>query len=242
MRLCSEPTSIVKSTSILPAIKDELSRGRNTLDAPVKFVTPNLLELAHMYKTASSESMNLIGCPFWGHVTHSFGLDFRWRNDVAQLAKLPAYTSNPGQSLEFLTEDGIVQMAVSMLPFFQNIMVKCGERGVLVLMRSPEARTAWSDLSSEPSKRLVVTRSQDGTEIIILKHFPALPVKPNNIVNVTGAGDSFVGALCANFVRKPTSLHSLQALDRLIDASQQAAVLSLQSPFAVSPAMTTSLE
>lgn len=133
-------------------------------------------------------------------------------------------------------------MAVNLLPFFGHLVIKCGELGVVVAMRlsGPQAQAAsgWArELRSNPRERFVLARG-DG-EIVVLKHFPALSVDPGTIVNVTGAGDSLVGAILAGLVRNPVSFEEPRSLDVLINTAQRAAVMTLQSPLAVSPLLSS---
>jgi pseudouridine-5'-phosphate glycosidase/pseudouridine kinase len=69
----------------------------------------------------------------------------------------------------------------------------------------------------------------------VLKHFPSVVLDDSKIANVTGAGDTLVGALCAGLVRNPYALQDPSCCDELILFAQEAAVLTLQNERAVSP-------
>lgn len=130
-------------------------------------------------------------------------------------------------------------MAVNLLPFFQNIIVKCGERGVVVAMRlsggDAVCNSVWFQERSNPSKRYIIAKGLDDKEMVILKHYPGIEFNDEEIVNVTGAGDSLVGTLCAGIAMDSTTFQDPTKLDPLIHLAQEAAVLSLHSVRAVSP-------
>ncbi|CDH57494.1 indigoidine synthase a-like protein [Lichtheimia corymbifera JMRC:FSU:9682] len=94
-----------------------------------------------------------------------------------------------------------------------NVIIKLGEDGCLFVGRS--------DVSNQPP---------------VVQYFSPEKFDQTSIVSVTGAGDSFVGALLANL-----KYHSsLQPEDQdtwkeIITRAQRAAVLTLQSDLAVSP-------
>jgi pseudouridine-5'-phosphate glycosidase/pseudouridine kinase len=140
--------------------------------------------------------------------------------------------------LAFIVDQGVAQMIVKLLPFFQHLVVKCGAQGCLVAMRISERdalTSPWAHRRSDPSQRCVIARGNSG-ELLVLQHFPALHI--DKVVNVTGAGDSFVGALLANLVRNPRTFQDPKTLSDAISAAQRAAILSLQSQFAVSPLLS----
>jgi len=86
----------------------------------------------------------------------SFSPTSQFRMELDNLARFPAspHSSTTG-TLSFLTEEGIAQMAINLLSFFQHLIIKCGERGVVVVMRY-----------------IVSSGSRNGG-IIVLQHFPA---------------------------------------------------------------------
>lgn len=68
----------------------------------------------------------------------------------------------------------------------------------------------------------------------MVEHFPAIVAKDLTAGNVTGAGDSLVGALLASLVSEPELFQSPRATRKALAQAQQAAVYTLQSPEAVS--------
>lgn len=131
-------------------------------------------------------------------------------------------------------------MAINLLPFFQHIIIKCGERGALVVMRvDPKDAMTWGREKSNPQGRYVIAQGHN-EEAIVLQHFPGHAVE--SVTNVTGAGDSFVGAVLASLSQNPQAFYSPKDLEQTITTAQQAAVLTLQSELAVSPLLSDALK
>ncbi|KAG8906204.1 hypothetical protein FRC01_008092 [Tulasnella sp. 417] len=130
-------------------------------------------------------------------------------------------------------------MAVQLLPYFQHLVVKCGDRGVLVAMVVPSSSdhvTAWkTDLS-----RYQITNTTERGETLVLKYFPPLKIDQKELVSTTGAGDSLVGSLMAAVVRDGgDAFRSPTRLDDLMRSAQGAAVMSLKSSAAVSSLLSS---
>jgi pseudouridine-5'-phosphate glycosidase/pseudouridine kinase len=160
--------------------------------------------------------------------------------DLDQLARTPLSDDDASKgNLSFLIKDGIAQKAIHLLPFFQHLIIKCGDQGVFVAMLiSPDdaSQSDWANKRSNPRQRYIVAQG-NSKEIIVLQHIPSLPV--GSLVNVTGAGDSFVGALLAMLAHHPSVLYHPETLHEAILTSQKAAVLTLQSHSAVSPLLSS---
>ncbi|KAJ7487551.1 indigoidine synthase A-like protein [Mycena galericulata] len=234
-----EPTSIIKSEKVLPAIEQSLKKS---LEPPVTFFTPNLLELQHIHSKATSDG-GLTSSPIWWSAIDKLSLGETFRTDLAQLAKRPVRSdkeadAKDGGTLAFLVEQGVAQMAVALTPFFRHTFIKCGERGVLAVIRlsGEEAQTSeWVHERSNPSRQYIVAHGDSG-EILVLHFFPP---HPTTVVSSTGAGDSFVGALLASLQAHPQSLRDPLGLSQLVTTCQKAAVLTLQSHSSVSPLLNT---
>ncbi|EIW86777.1 indigoidine synthase A-like protein [Coniophora puteana RWD-64-598 SS2] len=234
-----EPTSLAKSTAILPAIAKTLGKHDR---APVTFASPNLLELGHMYREVRSSPLELMSHDVWWKTIDRLGLGHQFRAELEHLSRLNASEDNPDLgSLSFLIKDGVAQMAINMLPFFQNLVIKCGERGVIIAMHLDGHSAQSSQWANEPSnvrQRLVVARASSG-DVVVFQHFPALSVPQDSIVNVTGAGDSLVGSLVASLAYDRTTFLGPGTLANTISLAQHSARLSLQSPWAVSPLLSS---
>jgi len=199
--------------------------------------SPNLLELAHLYQTLRSDPLDLLAHVGWWDVINNFSLGSEFHMDLKHLAKQNVCDRDMSRgTLSFLLDGGIAQMVVSLLPFFQHLIVKCGNRGVFVGLRisGQEIKASgWSQKSSDVSRRYVIARGRSSQEMLVLQHFPAPVIE--NIVNVTGAGDTLVGVLAASLVHEPATLLHPGTLHDAINLAQSGAALTLQSIHAVSP-------
>ncbi|KAF9480993.1 indigoidine synthase A-like protein [Pholiota conissans] len=234
-----EPTSTIKSTVILPALVTAL-KNKKSSPAPIAFCTPNLLELTQLYETAQSESFDLMNHPSWWSTINSLNLGTAFRMDLDHLARKPVSDHDETQgSLSFLIDEGIAQKALRLLPFFQHIVIKCGMQGVVVAMRidgKDAESSGWVNERSNTRQRHVVAHGTS-KEIVVLQHIPSLPIEA--VANVTGAGDSFVGALLATLANDLHALYHPKTLHDAILTAQKAAVLTLQSHSAVSPLLSS---
>lgn len=237
----SEPTSVPKATNVFPAIGAWLDRTNST-SSVISYAAPNMLELARMYEEAVAGKNELTAQSHWWKVVDEMAIGHEFRMDLQHLARLDACLHDRAKgTLAFLVDKGIAQMAVHLLPFFQHLIIKCGDRGVITVFRLAweEAKSSsWMQERTNVHKRCVIAKGREGASVTILKHYPALIVPGENIVNVTGAGDSFVGTVLATLVHKPDVFQQPDSLDELVAQAQKAAVLTLQSPHAVSPLLS----
>lgn len=235
----SEPTSTVKSTRILPAIQTALKRESSSR-SPIAYCTPNLLELTHLYETAQSDLYELMEHPVWWSTIDSINLSSAFRMDLEQLARRPVSDEDASSgTLAFLVDEGVAQKALNLLPFFQNLVIKCGAQGVLVVMRidaKDTSKSGWAGQRSNPHRQRNIVAHGKAQEIVVLQHIP--PIQVDSLANVTGAGDSFVGALVSTLAHNPRALHHPKTLHNTLSTAQKAAVLTLQSQAAVSPLLS----
>jgi pseudouridylate synthase / pseudouridine kinase len=230
----SEPTSVIKSVSILPAIFSAL-KSSDFQGSPIKFASPNLLELAELYRCASSDPWELTRHDYWWRTIDNFSIGTEFRLALEQLAR--QNIGSDSKTLSFLVDRGVAQMAINLLPFFQHLVIKCGDLGVLLALRFPADKpTLWTEERSDARRRQIVVHGR--SEIVVIKHYPAHALDPQSIVSVTGAGDSLVGAILAALVQNLTAFDNPELLDDVIDLAQSAAIKTLQSPFAVSPSLS----
>lgn len=233
----SEPTSIIKSTAILPAVASCLEiAGPNR--SPVAYATPNLLELAQMYHVAQAEPLDLTSHPAWWKTIDNFAISHQFRMELEQLARRNVSDVDASKgTLSFLVENGTAQMAINLLPFFQNMVIKCGERGLLVILRVSDP-SKWSREYSNIHRRRIVAHGKTAQDIVVLQHIPALPLPKESIRNVTGAGDTLVGSLLASLLRDQDLFCHPELMTNAMQAAQAAAVATLQSHKAVSPLLS----
>ncbi|KAG6336097.1 hypothetical protein ID866_2994 [Astraeus odoratus] len=232
IRIFFEPTSVVKSSRILPAVAVNMDR---TAQSVISYASPNLLELRHMYDEARI-TFDLMSHDYWWKVVDDFALDSNFRMELDKLAKKAISEESPSLGdLSFLVDQGVIQMAIHLLPFFHHLVIKCGELGVVTVMRLMHADVgAWLQ-----ERRCVTALSRNSTEIVIVQHHPPVKVSPSELVNTTGAGDSLVGALLAMLIQHPATFLNPGTLNSAMDIAQQAAIMSLRSSEAVSPLLST---
>ncbi|KAG9222759.1 hypothetical protein CCMSSC00406_0004673 [Pleurotus cornucopiae] len=217
-----EPTSLTKATAILPAVTQNDLRTPG--DKAKISISPNLLELDHIYNiTRQSESPKASS---W-QTSYEAAFHGRLGDGLADLASRE-------DSFDGIWARGSIHRAVHLLAHFQHILMKCGEHGVVVVFRlDPEtlAQSGWAKNDQLPPNAIVAEVASG--EAVVIAYFPALVAK--TLVNVTGAGDSFVGALLASMMEHPSLFQEPKLLDDAIHLAQQAAILTLASPLAVAP-------
>lgn len=188
------------------------------------FASPNVLELTEMHMAARSEPLELTTHPTWWDAIDNMALGTPFRMNLEQLARQAACDHSPAKgTLAYLLEKGVAQMAVQLLPFFQHLIVKCGDLGIFTVFRIPAdvaKESAWVNERTDIKLRQVVAQGKDG-EIIVLKHFPALLLPEADAVNVTGAGDSVVGSILASAVGNPIAFQDPATLDRVVERAQK---------------------
>ena len=121
-----EPTSKAKSTKVIPTLRATLPQSEQ---APVTYISPNILELEQIFRGAREPSIRqgaelppLTSLARWFERIDRLGFQAGISTDV--FARLG------GPEGSFLSKNGIIQMSVQLLPFFQHLIVKCGDKGM----------------------------------------------------------------------------------------------------------------
>ncbi|SGY29797.1 BQ5605_C002g01085 [Microbotryum silenes-dioicae] len=220
IRTIFEPTSNAQSLKILRALSDPLpsSAGRHPTEEtpPVSLITPNIHELQVLYEQVTGAS------PAKPHWEAGNWFDFITLPHHLLARDLP----------EWITGQGVVQMAVRLLPLVGCVLVKAGERGVVVIQRisGGDRVTQWQ---KEQGKNVVVAPcTKTGREAVVVAYYPGIEMGEGKIVSVTGAGDSLAGALGA-LMSRGKRLDDFGELKGVVDVAQQAAVRTLMSSEAV---------
>ncbi|KIK70936.1 hypothetical protein GYMLUDRAFT_33025 [Collybiopsis luxurians FD-317 M1] len=228
-----EPTSVVKSTRILKAVE----AIHDASSAPIDFISPNILELQEIFSSVTEAPMDLTSKPNYWAVLDSLSLTSQFRTDLEHLSRRNVSEDPSTGNLSFLLNQGLVQMATKLLPFFRHIIVKCGDKGVLVVMRisAQSQNSKWHTKQSNVKARYIISHGNLG-ETVVVYHFPALPL--DNVVSVTGAGDTLVGAIISCLAQRPYAFENPESMRRVIDVAQRAALLTLNSHSAVSPRLS----
>ena len=227
---------MIKSASIIPAIFSAL--GSNFQGSPIKFASPNLLELVELYRSAQTDPWELTSHPYWWKTIDDFSIGTEFRLSLERLARQDSGSKDgSNRTLSFLVDQGVAQMAINLLPFFQHLVIKCGDLGVLLAMRFPaDTPTAWAGERSDVRRRQIVAHGKG--ESVVVRHYPAHAIDPQTIVSATGAGDSLVGAILAALAQNSSAFNSPESLDDVVTLGQSAAIETLRSPSAVSPLLS----
>lgn len=126
-----------------------------------------------------------------------------------------------------VTDAGIPQQSMQLLPYIPTIVTKLGSKGVLLTSILGKGDPRLRDAESQ---QYIVARNDGGDGDVggvYMRMFrPAEEVK--DVVSVNGVGDTFLGVLIAGLARGGR-------VDGLVDVAQEAAVMTLRSREAVSP-------
>lgn len=193
-----EPTSDPKSLRLLQAI--DFSRSALT------HMTPNIHEVRALNTRISNLSL-FDTSPYFRQCLVGFRSTELFRNAIRK--KLPPW----------VTEEGVVQMAMQLLPFVECLWIKAGRRGLLVMQRIPRsdgaAIASWKQASAQPN---TVTTDESETGLVAIRYYDALPLK--STASVVGGGDSLLGAILAGLTKGVKATHP-DGLDRLARIGQR---------------------
>lgn len=209
-KVAFEPVSKEKSRRLFCA-----ERGIERLGvfphATVDLTTPNQYELAAMH--AAAQSNEYFEDPRWWAVIDAFGM----KGARDRFVKLTSAS---------LTDAGIPQQAIRLLPFIPTILTKMGSEGALLttILRKDDPRLY--DAVHEP---FILTRSiGDHADVggVYMRMYPSVE-QVTDVVSVNGIGDTFMGTLVSGLAQGGKIQH-------LINVAQKAAVMTLRSPQSVS--------
>jgi pseudouridine-5'-phosphate glycosidase/pseudouridine kinase len=202
-----EPTSTAKSANIFDSALPSHPRCALYLAAP------NIHELDGMYSAATAADLFSMSLPWWLTID-ALAIDSRFRDHVDQLAARTGVN---------LSRSGMIQKAVSLLPYIPRLFVKLGEQGVVVV------RLLAVGEKPRRSRESVVVKAREGEEVggLEVRYFPAEKLGEHGVKSVNGAGDTFLGVLMAATVRG-------LPLEEAVSEAQKAAVLTLGEKEAVS--------
>ncbi|KAI9769043.1 MAG: hypothetical protein M1839_003806 [Geoglossum umbratile] len=207
-----EPVSAEKSTRLLSS---STTRPLGVFpDHEIDIATPNTIELLAMH-TAARE-VGMLDRQDWWQTIDSLGIHGGARG------RLVALTS------PLLVDQGVPQQALQLLPFFPCLLTKLGPQGVLLaqLLKPGDER-----LYSPDAARYVLIRSSERSGVggVYMRLFPAAEVVPEeDVISVTGVGDTFLGVVVAGLTKGKT-------LEELVAVAQRGSVLTLKSRESVNP-------
>lgn len=219
-----EPVSTAKAARIFHLDNKAITQASVLPNHTINLITPNKLELAAMCSAA--ESSRLFESESWWSTIDSFGLPSSGSRD-----RFVALTNRD------LVDEGVPQQVIRLLPFCPNIVTKLGSQGCLLTMILPRDDPRLSHPDSRPHIVSHTTYESGPVGGIYMCLFPpAELVQQEDIVSVNGVGDTLLGVLMAGIVRD-LKADRVPRLEELLPVAQKAAVLTLRSSEAVSPAI-----
>lgn len=109
-------------------------------------------------------------------------------------AKLEAFGRNANR--RWIADQGLVQQAIGLLPYIQQIWVKCGKSGLIHIGIQPKPTGM---MSTSPGMGFVHALPEE-LGWLVIRHYPALQLGDEEVVSTTGAGDTLVGGLVAGLL------------------------------------------
>ncbi|KAI5866900.1 Indigoidine synthase A like protein-domain-containing protein [Durotheca rogersii] len=205
-RVVFEPVSKEKSSRLFCTEKD-VERLGVFPHSSVDLATPNHYELAAMHAAAQR---------------HEYLDDSRWWEVIDALGMRGARDRFVQLTSASMTDAGIPQQAVQLLPYIPTIVTKVGSGGSLLTMALARDHPR---LASAAHDRFILSRCPSGSSDIggvYMRMFPAAE-QVDDVVSVNGVGDTFLGVLVAGLAQGGR-------VEDLVDIAQKAAVLTLRSP------------
>ncbi|SPO00841.1 related to carbohydrate kinase, contains PfkB domain [Cephalotrichum gorgonifer] len=208
-----EPVSTAKATRLF-CPQREHSPLRVYPDAGVDMATPNNFELQSMFVAARENGY--FDDPAWFGVVDALGMGMSGARQKFM------YMTNAE-----ITDAGIPQQSIQLLPYIPTIITKLGSKGVLLtgLLRKDDPR-----LRDPECEQYILSRNSSGHPSVggvYMRLFPAAE-KVQEVVSVNGVGDTFLGVMIAGLAMGGR-------VEGLVDVAQRGAVMSLKSREAVSP-------
>lgn len=114
-----------KSLRIVPVVQELIKAQPPNIQpgiftpSPIHFISPNRFELEALW-SALQEQGHEVDAWKWEAVEDAC-IGWEWRESLEKLVKL--------YKLKWLLEDGVALQIVNLLPYFQNVVLKCGEQG-----------------------------------------------------------------------------------------------------------------
>lgn len=221
-KIAVEPVSVAKSRRIFSRIATDSSSLQAIPNNALSLATPNVHELSAMHEAAASAGY--FEREDWFHTIDTFGL--------------PSSGSRPilvSMTDSYLVDKGVPQQCIRLLPFLPCILTTLGEHGVLM---TQILRPGDNHLTSPSSARYILSRATNGSNFvggIYMRLFPPSETVPvQEVISVNGVGDTFLGVIIAGLAQK-----NPKDIVDLVDIAQKASVLTLKSPEAVNPGISS---
>ncbi|CAG8432971.1 11032_t:CDS:10 [Diversispora eburnea] len=191
----------------------------------LRYITPDIYEFDSMFNAAEKKGLfDTDSDTNWFSKLNEFNIGPKFRQEN--------HFYKECFGLQKLKDSGVFSKATQLLPYIPSIIIKLGRDGVLLIQNCEDIDNIKRDNDFDRKKKIfeiIVPRNEGKCKGgIRYKYFKPFPLEPYKIINVTGAGDSFVGTLIAGL-----TLYGESKIDKIIDAAQQIACMTLQSYEAV---------
>ncbi|KAH8201137.1 hypothetical protein TruAng_004687 [Truncatella angustata] len=205
-----EPVSNAKSARLFCRAKNLEQLGIYPKHS-VDLATPNQYELAAMH--AAAQENGYLEDQHWWEVIDALGM-------TGARDRFVRMTSAA------MTDAGIPQQAIQLLPYIPTIITKLGDQGALLatILRKDDPRLM--DMAFEP---FILSRSfHNHPDIggVYLRLFPVAEMV-QDVVSVNGVGDTFLGVLVAGLAQGGN-------IEDLMHVAQKGAIMTLRSSESVS--------
>ncbi|MBW0511971.1 hypothetical protein O181_051686 [Austropuccinia psidii MF-1] len=216
-----EPTSVVKSTRVLPGLLQLYKASQGT--QRLSIISPNLDELKVIYK-ALQEELNVVESLDWYKGLEKLGIDDKFRSRLEQEEQI-------GRLPRWVKEEGVIPISMNLLLLIDTIVLKNGAEGLIVISRQ-------NGLSVDDNKldRSGWIASRGG---VMVKHFGAKlfndeggaedPQDAESVESVIGAGDSLCAGILSSIILQGTHIDQASDWDQMIDIGQKVAIQTLKS-------------
>jgi pseudouridine-5'-phosphate glycosidase/pseudouridine kinase len=192
-----DPTSLPKMERMITSLRTNLPAPPSEYRLLSHF-SPNLLEVKELY--GKLQQLGLFETEEWFAYIAELRLSANWRNGIERLSNIKEH------DLGWLVNAGVAQMMVSLLPWVENLWIKCGQDGLIHLGIVDAAREASRGQAGvrrvehdSPNDFKDFAIGQMEKPVLRLSHYS--PIKLDRMVSSTGAGDSLVGGLIAGLGR-----------------------------------------
>ncbi|ORY66414.1 Indigoidine synthase A like protein-domain-containing protein [Pseudomassariella vexata] len=204
-RVVFEPVSTAKSARLFCPSKGHEKLG--VFPKPsIDLATPNQYELAAMH--AAAKANEYLEDPCWWEIIDAFGL-MGARDRFIKLTSAA------------MTDTGIPQQIMQLLPYIPTLTVKVGSEGALLATILNKEDPRLIDPAQDP---FILSRCfSDHPHVggVYMRLFPSVE-HVEDVVSVNGVGDTFLGVMVAGLARGGR-------VEDLVNVAQKGAVLTLRS-------------
>jgi pseudouridylate synthase / pseudouridine kinase len=208
-RVAFEPVSVEKAARLFDQVSIPTSLGVHPTPI-LDIAAPNQYELTSLFEAAKKHEH--LDTPAWFDIIDAFNM----RGARDKFVKLTSAA---------ITDKGIPQQTIQLLPYIPTLITKLGAEGALLTMLLGPDDPRLRDPDALP---WILTRNEgDHPSVggVYMRLFPAVE-KVEDMVSVNGVGDTFLGAVVAGLVQGGR-------IEDLIDIAQKAAVITLRSKASV---------